>query len=526
VTSSAPTRVSARSVDPRDPSLDVIVGISGYRRNAAAAICSDDGVLAACEQERVTRVRGVGIASAGLPLEAVEAVLRASARTSGDIRTYAAGEGAIALPAAHSHVHVDHHFAHAATAFYTSPFTRATIFICDCHSNPEVSVWSGTEMGIAATEWRWEGPGFASLYATAVEASGLVSGRDEHKLEALARLASPPRAGCEASLFWSNEHRLTIERDWVAHLKDRTPINRQSFPPFRDSAEFAGCFQRQLGTALLQVLSDVRAHSPHRDVCLGGGLFYNTYLNTLVRESGLYERTFVPVNPGNAGLAVGAALAAGSPTTRRASSPGLSPFLGPEYDAEEIKTVLDNCKLSYEYGTEPRLLEQAVQALLRSQLVGWFQGRMEWGPRALGNRSILASPLSPYGLENLNVFLKRRESYRSYGVSVCEEDVSHFFDGPRSPFMEHELSVKDPDLFRHVLPSQHGRIRVHTVAESPQGLRALLKCFGAATGTPVLINTSFNGLHEPIVCTPRDAVRVFYGTGLDMLVIGNFILRK
>ena len=152
---------------------------------------------------------------------------------------------------------------------------------------------------------------------------------------------------------------------------------------------------------------------------------------------------------------------------------------------------------------------------------------MEWGARALGNRSILANPCSPYTLENLNTFLKQREPHRSYGVSVCLEDAPAYFDGPpASPFMEYEFDTKDPDLFRPLMPVKRTRLRVQTVDHAPVLFRRLLKMFGQASGVPVLVNTSFNGFHEPIVCTPRDAVRVFYGTGLDMAVIGNFILEK
>jgi carbamoyltransferase len=152
---------------------------------------------------------------------------------------------------------------------------------------------------------------------------------------------------------------------------------------------------------------------------------------------------------------------------------------------------------------------------------------MEWGARALGNRSILASPAIPYTLENLNVFLKHREPHRSYGVSVCLEDAPRFFEGPpASPFMEFEYAAKDPDSFRHLMPFKTNRLRVQTVEHVPALFRRLLKMFGEASALPVLVNTSFNGFHEPIVCTPRDAVRVFYGTGLDMAVLGNFVLEK
>jgi len=152
---------------------------------------------------------------------------------------------------------------------------------------------------------------------------------------------------------------------------------------------------------------------------------------------------------------------------------------------------------------------------------------MEWGARALGNRSILASPVSPYVLENLNVFLKQRAAHHSYSVSVCSEDTPRYFRGPASSdFMEYEHDVIDPEALRTLLPLKASSLRLQTVPESLTSFHTLIKAFGAATGVPILVNTSFNGFNEPIVCTPRDAVRVFYGTGLDMAVIGNFVLQK
>jgi carbamoyltransferase len=243
--------------------------------------------------------------------------------------------------------------------------------------------------------------------------------------------------------------------------------------------------------------------------------------------SGLYDRVFVPASPGNTGLAIGCAYAAADEAFPLQVSEPLSPFLGPSFSNTQIKATLDNCKLSGAFHEEGELVDQTVKMLARGELVGWFHGRMEWGRRALGNRSILANPMAPFVLENLNAFLKQRPTYVTFGVSICEEDLADYFTGPASSrFMEHEYTPKDPQLFAKMLPLEPARLRVHTVGASPALLRRLLKAFGEATGKPILINTSFNGFHEPIVCTPRDAVRVFYGTGLDALVIGNFILRK
>lgn len=155
---------------------------------------------------------------------------------------------------------------------------------------------------------------------------------------------------------------------------------------------------------------------------------------------------------------------------------------------------------------------------------------MEWAHRALGNRSILANPLSPYVLDNLNLFLKQRERHRTYGLSVPEAEAPGLFAGPPvSKFMEYEYEILDRQRFQYVLPDGAMTLRVQTVTASDETSRRywlLHEAFGDATGTPVLVNTSFNGFSEPIVCSPRDAIRVFFGTGLDMLVLDRFIICK
>jgi carbamoyltransferase len=170
----------------------------------------------------------------------------------------------------------------------------------------------------------------------------------------------------------------------------------------------------------------------------------------------------------------------------------------------------------------------AVDALMAGRLVGWFDGAMEWGPRALGARCILANPHSPFVLENLNRFLKHREPWRGYSLSGDAAAIAAHFDGPaHARFMECDFQPKDPDAFRHVLPRPSAVTRIQTVdGTAPPRFRQLLAAFGATSGMPILVNTSFNGFQEPIVCSPRDALRVFYGTGLDLLILGQFVLRK
>ena len=153
---------------------------------------------------------------------------------------------------------------------------------------------------------------------------------------------------------------------------------------------------------------------------------------------------------------------------------------------------------------------------------------MEWGQRALGARSILANPFAPYVLDNLNRFLKQREPWRGYASSGVSSYIREQFCGPyESPFIECDSVPRDPERFRHILPRPADAVRVHTVdSQSSPRFHALLRAFGDASGQPILVNTSFNGFQEPIVCSPRDAVRVFFGTGIDVLVLGQFVVTK
>jgi carbamoyltransferase len=505
--------------------MSVIAGVAGASRNAAVALCDDGRIQAVCEQERVTRTRRAGLRSGRLPNEALDAVLRAAGRGLADITSYAVAEPKIELPLDVPVAHVPHHAAHAATAFDTSGFQDAVVLVCDRHALPEVSVWEADARGVRPTTFRWTGPGFATVYSRAAHAFGFAPGAEEHRLESLARVADRASDGTSSLLEFRGES-LAIASDFEAAL-DRLLRPGGASAPVELAARVASDVQRTIGEALLRLVQHLKTMFGGRHLCLGGGLFFNSYFNSLLAQSGVYERTFVPVNPGNAGIAVGAALSVAARERAVCRGTPLSPFLGPGYEANDIKATIENCKLSYDYVSEHHVIERTVDALAKGKLVGWFQGRMEWGPRALGNRSILANPLAPFVLENLNAFLKHRASHRSYSVSTTVDALPRFFQGPpESSYMEFDYEVIQPDVVRSLLPLNGRRLRVQTVRESTPAFHQLLESFGQLTGVPMLVNTSFNGFNEPIVCTPRDAIRVFYGTGLDMVVVGRFILTK
>jgi carbamoyltransferase len=504
----------------------VVVGIGGGRRNPAAGVAVDGRLLAFCEHERITRIRGGGLRAGDVPHEAINAVLRSVGQSPTSVTAYVTAEEGLTLSTDLPRVRLDHHYGHAATAYLTSPFEKAAILVCDQHSSPDASVWIGQGEHVFNQHWPWVGEGFASLFAQCCQLFDLKPDQED-RLEALARLGRPSDADLEwmAQLISYRDGALIAAPGWKQAIAEWLAEDGAKWA-LAHGAKVAAAFQSALGRALVALATDIRRSLGVSDLCLGGGLFYNTFFNTLIAQHADFERIFVPPNPGNAGIAAGAALSVGARSSngRREMA---SAFLGPQYDSAEIKATLDNCKLTYEYLSDGDVIETCVAALKAGRLVGWFQGRMEWGHRALGNRSILASPLCPYVLDNLNVFLKQREKHRAYALSVCEEESDRYFTGPkRSAWMEYDYTLKDREPFRHVMPPGASTLRVQTLDHSLPLFRELHRSFKAATGIGALVNTSFNGFSEPIVCSPRDAIRVFYGTGLDMLVIGRFVIRK
>jgi carbamoyltransferase len=483
-------------------------------------VAIDGQIRAACEQERVTRVRAAGLQPGRLPAEAVNQVLALGGRNQQQVAGYVVAEPNVQLPGVPTIV-VDHHQAHAATSFMTSSFDRATVLICDSHSGRELSVWSASGTTLSE-QWSWP-HAFATLYSQCAELFQVGDGQ-EHRLEALAHLGRGERVEELRDVFRYVDGTLQVKTGWRMHIDRMIQRDRR---PGGQAIEAASAVQRRIGELLLELVADIRRRSEHDTLCVGGGLFYNTYFTTLIRTSGIFDHVFVPINPGNAGLAVGAPLMVAGRDGNASASRELSPFLGPEYDADAIKAELDGCKLSYAFLNEGEVINTTVEALARGQLVGWFQGRMEWGHRSLGHRSILADPTSPYVLDNLNSFLRKRERWRSFGVSVRRDDVDDSFCGPpSSSWMQYEYSPRDPEELRHVMPPGASSIRVQTVTSESRMFWQLHQGMKQATGKGVLVNTSFNSFREPIVCSPRDAVRVFYGTGLDLLVLGRFVLRK
>jgi carbamoyltransferase len=498
----------------------MIAGLVGGLRNGSAALADRSTLVGVCAQERVTRVRSNRSRETGIPDLALDLLLQRHNRSRDHVSRFVIAQASDDPGLGTGLERIDLHFAHACTAYLSSPFPSAAIVICD-HEAPRVSVWHGRGASIDPVQWPWHGAGFADVFSRFSAALGFRSETGDYQLEALARLRPDSRDDRVDPLVAREDGGIVVDPSLERLLGQWLAGDHDAGSPTR--ARMASALQLRLGDLLLDLLAQVQQRLGDDRLCLGGSLFYHSSMNTLAKQAGLFEDVFVPVDPGHSGLSVGAALHAlgGHPAP-------VSPFLGPSYSAHEAKETLDNCKLHYSWESEEGAVMAAVRALQQGQLVAWFDGPMEWGSRALGARCILANPTAPYVLENLNRFLKRREPWRGYALSGLPQTVEEHFDGPpNAPFMECDYRPRNPARFSHLLPSPEAAVRVHTVAETalPRFTR-LLEAFGEASGLPLLINTSFNGFHEPIVCSPRDAVRVFYGSGIDMLVMDRFVLRK
>jgi carbamoyltransferase len=293
----------------------------------------------------------------------------------------------------------------------------------------------------------------------------------------------------------------------------------------------ASSVQAAIADLISDLLASFQKKTGLQHICLGGGVFHNTLLVASLEQRFGVGNVFVPPAPGNAGCALGAAAWIWHQQMGKPRNPEVrSVYWGPNFARTEIKDVLDNVKARYTlHNTGERMLDSAVQLLRAGKIVGWFHGATEFGPRALGNRSLLASPWAPYVSENLNDYVKHRESFRPFAVSVREEDCVRYFVGSPLCRLMNSLAVvrTDADVLPRALQLPGGLVRLHIVQrETNRLLWELLARFGEHEPAPILVNTSFNLPGEPPVVRPMDAVRAFFCSGTDAVFVDNFLLTK
>lgn len=561
-----------------------ILGLSGLAHDSAAALLGERGVEAASEESKLVRARS----TAGIPRAAIRFCLeRAGVRwqdvsyvgvASRPVRSWlrhawfrlktlpiapiasvyyqtkAIGElgrelnnfrilGFMREDPSAQILALEHHLCHAASAFYGSAFDRAAILTLDENGDGLsgfLAVGEGSRIRVLRSMAFPHSVGW--VYSQLTEVLGFKPKVEEHKTQWLSLEAEPIFREQFLELFRSSGSLLQLNgRFFRRGFAGRLGFSKRFYEQFDCPGPWAipAALRPQLASSLQQACTEVvldlarrlRRLTGARSLCLAGGVFLNGLLVAALEKESGFEEVFVQPAAGNEGTALGAAwLVWNQILGRPRQEPTHHVYWGPAYTNEEIKRVLDNCKCRYSLcQSEDEKLDGVIHLLEAGRIVGWYQGAAEFGPRALGNRSLLASPWAPYVKENLNEYVKHREPFRPFALAVPEEDCSRYFEWtPAARFMA-SMARARPEaqqlLEGFLLPG--GRLRLHTVTQSSNPLLwKLLRRFGQRAQAPMLVNTSFNLFGEPLVVSPRDAVRSYFSSGIDALLIGSFLLSK
>lgn len=423
---------------------------------------------------------------------------------------------------------VEHHRAHEASAFLAAPFDDCAVLTLDGRGERATASYGLYRDGRFQRLRQLDLPhSLGLLYETVTSHLGFLHSSDEYKVMALASYGQPLYAEALAQqVRWLG--------DGDCHLD---PINctalfgaaRERGAPLQQRHfDIARSLQQVLEHTVLQMAHWLHGETQSPNLALAGGVALNCVMNARLRDEGPWQRVWVQPAAGDAGTALGAALwiDAQQRGHSRRRWQMTHAYLGPAFSDDEIEALLQQARLPYRRSSA--LADDTATLLAQDKVVGWFQQRMEFGPRALGARSILASPLGAGMQARLNL-IKDREDFRPVAPVVPDEDAADWFEGAQdAPFMTFVFRVR-PEQAARIPAVRHvdGSARVQTVtaAQNP-ALHALLQAFREKTGVPVLVNTSFNTRGEPVVCTPRDALESFCSTALDALAIGSFIVDK
>lgn len=565
----------------------VILGINNMH-DASCALMVDGQIVAAAEEERFSRVKH----TTGLPVHAMHYCMDAAGVRPDDldvvvaawrpwvlkVRATLALKSALTSPQAfrskavrgvrqmghewkelfmlrrllERHLgrgrylvrYLEHHLAHAASAFLCSPFEEAAILTVDGAGEEDSTVlWHGSGRKIRKLEAVRLPHSLGQFYSATTAFLGFKVQHDEYKVMGLAAMGSPKYASVLLNDvvalrpdggFWIKPYFLDYH---LARSGRFLPEVEQLFgPPRREDeeiserhADVAASVQYVIEQALFNILRHLHQRTRSPRLGLAGGVALNCTANGKIFTQTPFEEVFVQPAAGDNGTSLGAALYWANPGTQRTTGSLPHAYWGPSYSRDQIEAALRAAGVSsYTELTEDALIERVAQLLADGNVVGWFHGRMEWGPRALGARSLLADPRRPEIKEKINRIIKKREPFRPFAPSVLEEHAAEYFEGYQpSPFMLFTFPVK-PDK-RSVIPAvthTDGTARPQGVTEqaSPRYYR-LIRRFGELTGVPMLLNTSFN-VQEPIVCSPENALATFQLCDMNYLVLDDFLVAK
>ena len=456
---------------------------------------------------------------------------------------------------------VEHHVAHLASAFYCSPFEQAALLSADGLGDFASSMWGtglGPRMNILGSI---AFPHSLGLYYSAVtQYLGFLKFGDEYKVMGLGAYGDPEFIEGFREIVRSNgtrfhlglqyftHHRTGPEMSWAEAdkmpvlgrmyseemAKKFGPVRAPEAPIEQRHKNLACSLQARLEEVYLGMLRRLAEETGLKSVCLAGGVAFNCVANGKIPRSTGFENVYVHPAAGDAGLAVGAAQFVwhqllGNPRRFQMEHA----YWGPEFSRQEIRLAVEEARLAEngcmvrELG-EPELLEKTAAMVAEGKILGWFQGRAEWGPRALGNRSIVADPRRPEMKDLLNRRIKHRESFRPFAPSILAEKTAEWFEQAHpSPFMTMAYAVRREKRDKIPAPTHvdgTGRLQTVTPAANPRYWK-LIREFERQTGVPVVLNTSFND-NEPIVCKPQEAIDCFERTQMDALVLGDFLITR
>ena len=464
----------------------------------------------------------------------------------------------------------EHHLSHAASAFYPSPFKSAAILTLDGvgeWTTTSVAIGNGKDLKVVKEIHFPHSLGL--LYSAFTYYTGFKVNSGEYKVMGLAPYGEPRFTHLikEKLITIAEDGSFQLDMSYFNYATGLTMTNKKfhslfgGLPRKPDSKltqremDLAASIQKVTEEIVVQIAKDISKKTGERNLCLAGGVALNCVANGVLLREKIFDNVWVQPAAGDAGGALGAALSVWylhhnnerNTSSQRDSMKGS--YLGPEFSDIEIESELKACGAIYKKLSEENLIETVATALVDEKAIGWMQGRMEFGPRALGGRSIIADPRSPKMQKQLNLKVKYREGFRPFAPSVLREDVREWFEHKTdSPYMLFVANVKKDK--RRIMTQEEEMLfgieklnvsrssvpaithvdysaRIQTVhRDSNPRYHAVISKFKEKTGCPLVVNTSFNVRGEPIICTPTDAFKCFMGTGLDILVVGNCLLIK
>ncbi len=464
----------------------------------------------------------------------------------------------------------EHHLSHAASAFYPSPFKSAAVLTLDGvgeWTTTSLAVGNGRDLKVLKEIHFPHSLGL--LYSAFTYYIGFKVNSGEYKVMGLAPYGEPKYTNLikEKLITVANDGSFHLDMSYFDYATGLTMTNKKfnslfGAPPRKAETklsqremDLAASIQKVTEEIIIKLASSIAEETGERNLCLAGGVALNCVANGILSKKNFFENIWIQPASGDAGGALGAALSVwhlhynNNRNILRERDSMKGSYLGPEFNDHEIETEMNLCGAKYEKFKDEKLIEKVASYLADQKAIGWMQGRMEFGPRALGGRSIIADSRSPLMQKQLNLKVKYRESFRPFAPSILYEDVDKWFNHyGESPYMLLVSDIKkdkrvlvsksDEKLFgidklntpRSIVPAithVDYSARIQTVhSETNPKYHALLSKFKEITGCPIIVNTSFNVRGEPIICTPTDAFRCFMGTELDVLCIGNYLLIK